>query len=283
MTNPTSNFGWQMPTATDLVTDLPADFAVFGQAVDTSMADLKGGTTGQVLSKTTNTDMDFTWVTTDDTNAIQNAIVDAKGDLIAATAADTPARLAVGTDGQVLTASSGAATGLAWATPSAGALTKIQTSTLSAVANSSTTFDGVFTSTYKKYIVVFDGMFSSGSQQLLFQFRISGVTRSAGYYGTYNNVPYNGSITTTGTNAGSSCPILNLQNSTGPAGLTLNFRAVGNSTQQGQFYGVGFDQVALGPIWEGYENNTGAINTGFILSVASGTFTGTVTVYGLEN
>ena len=63
MTNPTSNFGWQMPTSTDLVTDLPADFEVFGQAVDTSMADLKGGTTGQLLSKTTNANMDFTWVT----------------------------------------------------------------------------------------------------------------------------------------------------------------------------------------------------------------------------
>ena len=51
-----------MPTAVDLVTDLPADFEVFGQAVATSMADLLGGTTGQVLSKTTNADMDFTWV-----------------------------------------------------------------------------------------------------------------------------------------------------------------------------------------------------------------------------
>ena len=65
MTNPTSNYGWQMPTPTDLVTDLPADFEVFGQAVDTSLADLKGGTTGQILSKATNTDMDFTWITND--------------------------------------------------------------------------------------------------------------------------------------------------------------------------------------------------------------------------
>ena len=62
MSNPTSNFGWVMPTSTDLVTDLPADFAVFGQGVDTTMADLKGGTSGQILSKATNTDMDFTWV-----------------------------------------------------------------------------------------------------------------------------------------------------------------------------------------------------------------------------
>jgi hypothetical protein len=62
MANPTTNFGWVMPTSTDLVTDLPADFNTFGQGVDTTMAELKGGTTGQVLSKTSNTDMDFTWI-----------------------------------------------------------------------------------------------------------------------------------------------------------------------------------------------------------------------------
>ena len=109
-----------MPTASDLVTDLPADFEVFGQAVDTSLADLKGGTTGQVLSKATNADMDFTWVTSDDANAIQNSIVDAKGDLVTATANDTPARLGVGANGTVLTSDSAEATGLKWATPASG-------------------------------------------------------------------------------------------------------------------------------------------------------------------
>jgi len=63
MSNPTTPFSWQMPTATDLVTDLPADFEVFGQAVATSMADLLGGTTGQVLAKNSATDMDFVWTT----------------------------------------------------------------------------------------------------------------------------------------------------------------------------------------------------------------------------
>jgi hypothetical protein len=60
------------------------------------------------------------WVSLDDPNAIQNSIVDAKGDLISATADNTPARLAVGTNNQVLTADSSTATGLKWATPAGG-------------------------------------------------------------------------------------------------------------------------------------------------------------------
>jgi len=54
-----------MPTATDLVTDLPADFEVFGQAVATSMADLLGGASGYILSKNSATDMDFVWIAND--------------------------------------------------------------------------------------------------------------------------------------------------------------------------------------------------------------------------
>jgi hypothetical protein len=113
-------FGWEEPDDVDLVKDGAAAIRTLGNAIDTSMGDLLGGTSGQVLSKNSNTNMDFTWVTPDDANAIQNAIVDAKGDLIAATAADTPARLAVGTNGQVLTADSTAATGLKWATAGGG-------------------------------------------------------------------------------------------------------------------------------------------------------------------
>ena len=183
MSNPTTPFSWQMPTSTDLVTDLPADFEVFGQAVATSMADLLGGTTGQILSKTSNTDMDFTWIANDQgditavnvtspitgggsagavTVGIQDALttqkgavqlsdststtssilaatptavksaydlaagattkatLTTKGDIYAATAASTPARLGVGTNGQTLVADSTASTGLKWATPASG-------------------------------------------------------------------------------------------------------------------------------------------------------------------
>jgi predicted secreted protein len=205
VSNPTSNFGWQMPTPTDLVTDLPADFEVFGQAVDTSLADLKGGTTGQILSKTTNADMDFTWIANDQGDiteitatspltgggtsgaitvgiqassttqsgavqledstaststtkaatpnsvksaydlanaAIPKSLVDAKADIITATADNTPARLAVGANNTVLTADSSTATGLKWATPSGGGkvLQVVQATTTSTVTSTSTTF-----------------------------------------------------------------------------------------------------------------------------------------------
>ena len=113
MANPTTNFGWVMPTSSSLVTNLPADFNTFGQAVDTSMSELLGGTTGQVLSKTSNTNMDFTWVTPTDQTPLTT-----KGDLFTFSTVD--ARLAVGTNGQTLVADSSTATGLKWATPASG-------------------------------------------------------------------------------------------------------------------------------------------------------------------
>lgn len=72
--------------------------------------------------------------------AIAKAIVDAKGDLISATAADTPARLAVGTNGQVLTANSTASTGLAWATPGTKIGQVVSTSFSANTTTSSTSY-----------------------------------------------------------------------------------------------------------------------------------------------
>lgn len=82
-------YNWPEPDNTDLVKNGALAMRTLGDAIDTTMATM-----------------------------VPKSIVDAKGDLIAATAADTPARLAVGTNGQVLTADSTAATGIKWATAS---------------------------------------------------------------------------------------------------------------------------------------------------------------------
>ena len=63
MATTTTNFSWPIPQSSDLVKDGATAIASLGSGIDTSMAELKGGTTGQILSKSSNTDMDFTWTT----------------------------------------------------------------------------------------------------------------------------------------------------------------------------------------------------------------------------
>ena len=86
---------------------------------------------------------------------IPASIVDAKGDIIAATAADTVARLAVGSNDQVLTADSTTATGLKWALPQGATL--ISTTTLS---GASVTLSSI-PQTYKHLLGVFVNTYSS--------------------------------------------------------------------------------------------------------------------------
>lgn len=61
----TTYFGWQTPDNTDLVKDGASAIRTLGSAIDSSMQYLEGGTTGQILSKTSNTDMAFTWINND--------------------------------------------------------------------------------------------------------------------------------------------------------------------------------------------------------------------------
>jgi hypothetical protein len=146
MATTTPNFGWAVPTSTDLVKDGAVAIETLGDSIDASLVDLKGGTTGQVLAKASGTDMDFSWVAIDPL-----VILDAKGDLITATAADTPARLAVGTNGQTLVADSTASTGLKWATPAGGGgMTLLSTTTLS---GTSTTISSISTSYINLFIL----------------------------------------------------------------------------------------------------------------------------------
>ena len=164
MSNPTTPFSWQMPQNTDLVTDLPADFEVFGQAVATSMADLLGGTTGQVLAKTSATDMDFTWTTpqvgditgvtagtgisgggTSGTVTVTNSMATAittNGDIIYGTGSGTFNRLGIGTTGQVLTVAGGIPS---YATLSTGAYTLLSTTTLTSTSTTVSSISGSYT------------------------------------------------------------------------------------------------------------------------------------------
>jgi len=73
MATTTPNFGWVVPTSTDLVKNGATAISTLGSGVDTSFVGLKGGTTGQVLSKTSATDLAFTWIEQDDTTLSFNA------------------------------------------------------------------------------------------------------------------------------------------------------------------------------------------------------------------
>jgi hypothetical protein len=70
MATTTPNFGWSVPTSSDLVKNGATAIETLGDSIDASLVDLKGGTTGQVLSKTSNTDMDFTWSTAGGASAL---------------------------------------------------------------------------------------------------------------------------------------------------------------------------------------------------------------------
>jgi hypothetical protein len=73
MATTTPNYGWVVPTSTDLVKDGATAIETLGDSIDASFVGLKGGTTGQVLSKTSGTDLAFSWIEQDDTTLSFNA------------------------------------------------------------------------------------------------------------------------------------------------------------------------------------------------------------------
>jgi hypothetical protein len=138
-------YSWPEPDNTDLVKNGALAIRTLGDAIDTTM--------GTMVAKT---------------------IVDAKGDLIAATAADTVARLAVGTNGQTLVADSSTATGLKWATASGGGkvLQVVQATYSSYTTTTSTTYgDSGLTATITP---------SSASSKVLAFATVSSVYKNAG-------------------------------------------------------------------------------------------------------
>lgn len=281
----TTNFNWETPDDTDLVKDGAAAIRTLGSAIDTSLVDLKGGTTGQVLSKNSNTDMDFVWTTSDDANAIQNAIVDAKGDLISATAADTPARLAVGTNGQVLTADSAQATGLKWATVASGGLTLLNTG--GTTLSTGTTTVSITPTGYTALKVYIKGAYATGNDRMYL--RLNGDTGSNYSYALLRNEETNApsalfsESTTSFEYIFQSLPTSNLTKLNGNCQIDI-------------FFPADTDQVAIaytalggqtGSNWQvhgnGVYDSSAAITSLSFIMAGTSTFSGgTVYVYGVK-
>jgi hypothetical protein len=119
-----------------------------------------------------------------------------KGDLYGFST--TNARVAVGTNGQVLTADSAAATGVAWATPaSSGGMTLLATSTLT---GASVTVSSI-SQDYKHLLVLLKGVYTSAGENMCF--RLNGDSGSLYSWGQIRNVgtTVSGATTENGTSA----------------------------------------------------------------------------------
>jgi hypothetical protein len=186
----------------------------------------------------------------------------------------------------VLTVSAGVP---AWATASTGALALIKAATtFSNVAGTGTTFDNVFTSTYK-YYVVYVQEFGAASDTDDFQLQLlySGTAQAANYFGSSVTAVYNsGTLANIQNNASSQFTMTNssgnVANATRNAGV-INFSSVGINNSGMNYWGQ---------MYNGYneEANTfvGKINasqtwTGFRLKSSSSNVSGIVSVYGYGN
>jgi hypothetical protein len=292
MATTTTNFGWDIPQSTDLVKDGATAIAALGQDIDTAFIDLKGGTSGQILSKASNTDLDYTWVSANPgditgvtagtgisgggtsgdvtvTNSMATAI-DAKGDLIAGTAADTFSRLAVGTNGQLLTADSTAATGLKWATPSSGsAMTLITSGSFS--SSSEFNVGTAFSATYLNYKIVLD--ISAFSTTLTLRAKLND---NSDHYGRMS-MAY-GSITITEGLGVDRWDVARVEGSIAGLDMTMYAPYASEYTKHSTLAGAGGVNT-----WSGGAKYDAASFTSLTFFTSTGNVTGTYRVYGLAN
>ena len=213
---------------------------------------------------------------------IQPTLLSTTGDIMYASSASNPARLAIGSSAQVLTVASGIP---AWATASTGAMVLITRQSFSNVTTTTTTFDSIFSTTYGSYLVVIESMYAgTAADDLHCQFRYAGpTTQAASYFG--NDLSTESGTTTTTNAAQSNTAFAVLSRYTGPS----------TNPGQGQFSVFNASGVSAEPsIVSSYiEGGRGAsvnsivstlaarIYTGLIFKSSSSNITGTVSVYGL--
>jgi hypothetical protein len=208
-----------------------------------------------------------------------NSPLTAKGDLF--TFSTGSAKLAVGANGTTLVADSSEATGLKWQAASSSGLSLVKRSSFSNVANTGTTFDNVFTSTYKAYMVVIEELYAAtSSDDGILDILYSGTAHNE-YYGasggavynsaTFNNIQNNGSGQFTFVN--------NLGASNQVTSANFMFTGVGGSSNDAVMIGTAYDSNATARVC-GFGVAANAY-TGFRLRSSSTNVSGTVAVYGL--
>jgi hypothetical protein len=256
-----------------------ASSATFYQFATPASGDIEGVTAGTGISG------GGTSGTVTITNSMATAI-DAKGDLIVGTGADTFSRLAVGTNGHTLVADSSTSTGLKWAAPAGGSgFTLIQRSTFSDVGNTGSTFDNVFSGTYNSYLVIIESVYA-GTSTDDFEFRLrygAGSTQTAQYLGS------TWKLTSGGTGSwidNYDEPVFKLGDETGSsdgflASGQIFFNHVGNTSERatwrGQFYSA---TNAINYYFAGGQYNAETY-TGIQFKSSSSNITGAVAVYGM--
>lgn len=278
----TTNFGWETPDDTDLVKDGAAAIRTALSGVDTSFVDLKGGTTGQVLAKASNTDLDYSWVT--DATGIPATIFDAKGDIIAATASDTASRLAVGSNDQVLTADSTTATGLKWAAPSSGSNWSLLNAGGTSLTGTSVTVSGI--SGKDKIMVIVSGLSTNFAFGSTLQIRLNSDSGS-------NYYVYGGFVQNTGTGLSLITELFGATTSIGLANTSTDVASTAsggitftgcNSSGVKQFIGNGGAAAGSGSAnnnrtVQGYYNSSSTISSVTIVATGDTMDAGTVYVY----
>lgn len=216
-----------------------------------------------------------------DTTGMTNPMT-TTGDMVYSSSGSTPARLGIGTTGQVVTVAGGIPS---WTTPAAAAsgLTFLKRATFSAVADTGTTFDGYFTSAYTAYLVVIEGFsFAAGAatdpqMQLIY----SGTTQAASYYGASYGVNYLGSAGTDINNNANQCTFSNAGGDTIGTLLSLTFNNIGQGSSKPFWTGTGFDGTNAVSYQTGCAQTVARAYTGFLLKGSTGNCSGTATIYGL--
>lgn len=216
-----------------------------------------------------------------DTTGMTNPMT-TTGDTVYSSSGSTPARLGIGSTGQVLTVASGLPS---WATPTGGSsgLTLISTTTMSATSSQEIT--GIFTSTYTNYLVVLSELVGSVDGVVpRFQYLYSTNTaQSGGYYGGLCGFNYSGTANSdnvANTYSQTQYTLPGLASAT-LSGATMTFfapntgvnKAPANIDWASQYVGWRYVGTAA--------QNTSRAYTGLKFTTASGTMSGNISVYGM--